>query len=292
MRVRIEEVDPRRVELLQKNARHMRHETFSRLAKNVEGDGTLTSVPFCIRSTIQNKDWLVISGNHRVKAAIVANLERIHIMVTDDELTPGQIKAIQIAHNSLVGEDDPIVLKEIYESIEEPVLKEYTGLDDKVLGLLGSVNVEPTAAAQLEWTSISFLFLPDELDRLKVALEKCGKAAKAVRFAARFSDYDRFMDAISLVSESYRISNVATAMMLLIDVFDRHPEELTEGFVDKDFNPGRLGVVPAVAALGTSHVPVTTAALIQKICDHKGDDRFGPLKAAISAYLAKAAASG
>ena len=292
MRVRVEEVDPRSLELLGKNARFMRHETFGRLTSNIERDGALTSVPFCVRSRREGCTWLVISGNHRVKGAIKAGLATIHIMVTYDEVTPDQAKAIQLAHNSLVGEDDPVVLKEIYESIDECSLKEYSGLDDKVLELLSKVGVEPLASAQLEWTSVVFLFLPDEVDRLKRSLEQCGKAAKE-RFGARFQDYDRFMEALALAGESYGVSNTATALTLLVEVFENHVEDLAGGFLAENGGPSRKGSVPAAAAIGANQVPVETAALLRRIVDDAGKTaaRFGALEDAIRSHLERIATS-
>jgi hypothetical protein len=289
LQVRIEQVDPKSLVLLERNARFMRHETFDRLQKNVAADGGLTSVPFC--GPVGPRGRTVISGNHRVKAAIAAGIALIYVMVTDDPLSDAQVKAIQIAHNALVGEDDPVVLKEIYEAIDAPAYKEYSGLDDKVLGLLERVGVEPIASAQLEYTTVVFYFLPDEVDRLKHSLATANTAAKE-KFAARFTDYDRFMEAIGLAGDSYGVANTATALVLLLDVFDRHLGELAEGFIGEGGEPSRKGTVPAAAALGGYHVPTKTAGLLRRLLDgpQKGG-QFQALDEAIRGYLDRPAAT-
>lgn len=41
--------------------------------------------------------------------------------------------AIQLSHNAIVGQDDPDILKKLYDKILDIDLKEYSGLDDKTL---------------------------------------------------------------------------------------------------------------------------------------------------------------
>lgn len=49
----------------------------------------------------------VLSGNHRVQASVEAGIERILVMIIEEDLTRSQAVAIQLSHNALVGEDDP-----------------------------------------------------------------------------------------------------------------------------------------------------------------------------------------
>ena len=70
---RIIEIDPRELKLLKMNARFMRHEEFQRLVANIKQDGQLTSAPFAARNP--DGTYEVLSGNHRVQAAIAAGLE-------------------------------------------------------------------------------------------------------------------------------------------------------------------------------------------------------------------------
>ena len=81
---RIIEIDPRELKLLKMNARFMRHEEFQRLVANVKKDGQLTSAPFAALDPADGK-YEVLSGNHRVQAAVSAGLEKIPCIITDDE---------------------------------------------------------------------------------------------------------------------------------------------------------------------------------------------------------------
>ena len=99
MRIHKIDIDPRSIRLLRLNARFMRHETFQRLVANIKGDGVLTQTPFGwlvhdddTQERIVGEDGEpvheVLSGNHRIKAAIEAGLETIDYRYTDEYLTP------------------------------------------------------------------------------------------------------------------------------------------------------------------------------------------------------------
>lgn len=155
------------LDLLEKNARFMRAETFRRLVENVKEDGQLSQFPFCVK-TAEGR-YRVLSGNHRAKAAIAAGLESIPIIYTDEAMSRQQQVAVQLSHNAIAGEDDPILLKELFEELTDVREKLYAGLDDKTLGLLAKVNLPPLADVRLDFRTLTFLFLPDELDQVKEA---------------------------------------------------------------------------------------------------------------------------
>lgn len=75
MQTKVIHVDPKTLKLLEMNARFMRHEEFQRLVANVKKDGQLTSAPFAARNA--DGTYEVLSGNHRVQAAIAAGVESI-----------------------------------------------------------------------------------------------------------------------------------------------------------------------------------------------------------------------
>ncbi|MCL6442557.1 MAG: ParB/RepB/Spo0J family partition protein [Alicyclobacillus sp.] len=250
-------------ELLEKNARFMKHETFRNLVENVKRDGGLSSVPFCVLT--KDGKYKVLSGNHRVMAAREAGLKEIPIMYTDRSLTRDEEIAIQLSHNALVGEDDPVILRELYNEIEDLSLKYYSGLDDKVLEQLEKVSVPGLTEAHIDFLSISFLFLPDELDRLRDVLERAKGEITSDTFLARMAEYDRTLDALSKAKASYNVINSATAMMLVLDVFERHIEDLRAGWLDSDGETVlHKGWVPLASILGTDMVPASAAAVIHQ----------------------------
>jgi len=257
-------IDPREIKLLELNARYMRHEQYQLLVENIKRDGKLTSVPFCWKTP--KGEWECLSGNHRVMAAIDAGLETIDVMVTEEKLTEQQRIAIQLSHNAIAGEDDPAVLKELYLKIDEIVWKEYTGLDDKTLKLLEDVELHSISPVSLEYQIISFAFLPDEAEKAKQVFDELITLIQGNEiWAARYKDYDKFLDTLSQVSDSYDVKNTATAISLMLKIVERHITDLSEGWINEDDKDKRRGRVPIASAIGTDLIPVRTAKRLKKL---------------------------
>lgn len=280
-------IDPRALKLLDVNARYMRHEVYQRLIHNIQRDGGLTgNTPFAWRlhddetqTASEPPVYLVLSGNHRVKASIDAGLDTIEVTVTDDYLTPDRRKAIQLSHNALTGEDDPAVLKTIYESIGDVGLRLYSGLDDKQLQLLADVSASPLSEAALQFQHIALTFLPHEVDQVNAVWDDARKQIKSVTgyWVGRWGDYDRTMDALEATQEAYNIKNTATALMVVLDIFYRHLNELQDGFLDAQGEPyDPKQQVPVISVLGVT-LPARLAAKIKKL----GSEPLAELEALI-----------
>ena len=219
-------------DLLEKNARFMRAEQYQRLVANIKRDGCLTSVPFAIRQvgstgSPQDDRYRILSGNHRVSAARDAGLAEIPILYTDRELTHQQQVAIQLSHNAIAGQDDLAILRELYDEINDVVLKEYSGLDDVILGKLNPPNLDPLSESALEYRIVSIAFLPEEVDRAEKLLAKVLEQAMGDRtWINRRSDYDRMLDTLTVAKEAAGIKNTATAFGLLLDLAENHLDEI------------------------------------------------------------------
>lgn len=263
MVTKVIEIDPRELKLLELNARYMRHEEFQRLVANIKKDGQLTSAPFACKD---GDAYLVLSGNHRVKAAIAAGLEKIVCIVTDEALSEDQKIGIQLSHNSLVGQDDPYVLKQIYEKILDMDWKEYSGLDDKTLEMLDKVTAQSLSEANLSFSSLNITFLPDELQEARAVIDKALEAAKTAdeTWIAALSQYDRFLNAQDAVSATYNVKNVATAFELILKMFERNITQLSEVYEEE----GKDGTwVPIETLIGRNMIPVGSAKVIKKALD-------------------------
>ncbi len=258
---RIIEVDPRELRLLTQNARYMRHEVYAQLVANVKRDGRLTSVPFAF---LEDGKYTVLSGNHRVRAAIDAGLSSIECMVTDQPLSRSQQVAIQLSHNSLAGEDNLSVLKQLYDEIEDVDLRAYAGLDDKTLELLDQVSVPAMSEASLAFQVIPLVFLPPEVEQARAAFEEARKLVRDDEvWLARFEDYDAFLDGLAAAGSAYAVSNVATGLAVVLGVFERHMEDLADGWYDEE-GPKHKKWVPLASVFGTYDIPAEAAQVIRK----------------------------
>lgn len=285
---RVIQIDPRAIKLLDLNARFMRHEVFSRLVENIRADGRLTQIPFAwslhdddTQTPIldENGDpiYEVLSGNHRVQAAVAAGLETIDLQVTDDYLTPNQRKAIQLSHNAITGEDDPATLKVIYDSIEDVSLRLYAGLDDKQLDLLRDVVVTSLSEPNLDFQTVTLAFLPMELDAVKDAFDAALKTASGSKggvWLARWAEYDALLDALTAASTTHNVKNTATALMLVLEVFSRHVSDLAEGLIMPDGTPTKdTHHVPIETVLGTTYLPAKLAGRLTRAINRMLTDR-------------------
>jgi len=211
-------------DLLEKNARFMRVEQYRRLVENIKRDGCLTSVPFAVR---QGDRYRILSGNHRVQAARDAGLVEIPVLYTDRELTHQQQVAIQLSHNAIAGQDDMAILRELYDEINDLVLKEYSGLDDATLGKMEPPSMDPLSESALEYRIVSLIFLPDEVARAEQILSKVLEQATGdVTWINRRAEYDRFLDALTVAKASAGVKNTATAFGLLLDLAEKHLDEI------------------------------------------------------------------
>jgi ParB-like chromosome segregation protein Spo0J len=102
------------------NARSMPKEMFQRLTETIGRDKRLESLPFC---ALTPKGVEIVSGHHRVRTARAAEVKDIYILVDVTGLTPSEIAAKQLAHNSIEGTDNEQLVREIYAKIEDAASK-------------------------------------------------------------------------------------------------------------------------------------------------------------------------
>ena len=211
-------------DLVDRNARFMKAEQYRRLVDNIRRDGCLTSVPFAVR---QGDRYTILSGNHRVRAARDAGLKEIIVLYSEQEMSHQQQVAVQLSHNAIVGQDDLAILRELYDEINDVALKEYSGLDDVVLGQMNPPELDPLSESQLEYRIVSIAFLPDEVERAEQLFDKVMKECLGeATWVNRRGEYDRLLDALTVAKERAGVKNTATAFSLLLDVAERHLDEI------------------------------------------------------------------
>ncbi|MDX3100474.1 ParB N-terminal domain-containing protein [Nonomuraea angiospora] len=258
--------DPRTLTLLELNARYMRHEQYQQLVANLRRDRALTSTPF-VWVNPDTGQSIVLSGNHRVKAAIEAGLEEIIWLQSSDPLPEGQRLALQLSHNAIVGEDDLAILKTLYERIDELDWREYAGIDDATLELLADLDTPSFSEANLSFQTLAIVFLPEDLkaaqDVLKDALAIA--ASHDAVWVAQLRQYDDAMRALDLASKSFDVTNVATAFGVVLQVFTDHAADLKQGWYDDTTGTHRHhGMAPLATVFHTDAMPAKSAAVVER----------------------------
>jgi len=210
-------VDPKSIRLLGKNARYMTKPKFDQLTDNIKQDGLLSSVPLC-HTLADGNELEVLSGNHRVQAAVEAGVEAILVLVIPYELDNAQRRAVQLSHNSLSGSDDRQVLAEIWAEIDTLDLRLYAGLDSKETDELAAINFEALGAAQVKTEKVVLWFLPEEVEDLDQLIASAAELAGAdAVYMAPAKSYERLFRKLVDVKAMRNIKNTAVAMSYLFD---------------------------------------------------------------------------
>lgn len=277
MKVQVVTGDPRTLTALKVNARYMRHETFQRLVSNLRQQGTLTSTPFVWKATqhepgtdtptgYADGDLVIISGNHRVQAAIEAGITEITWLQTDDPLTLDERTALQLSHNALTGDDDPAILQTLYEQISTVEWKQFAALDDEHLGLLNEVSFDTLKPANLSFQTLALTFLPPDYAEAMEAFEEARQLSTGAdaTWLAQFEDHTRLLRALDEVGKSHNVKNMGAALQYVINIYRAHRDDLAAGFMTPDGEAAHTGRVPLAAALGTDELPAVAAIDVNK----------------------------
>ncbi|NLU77738.1 ParB N-terminal domain-containing protein [Micromonospora sp. HNM0581] len=275
----------------------MRKETYDRLVANVRRDGALTSTPLVWNDQAGGR-MVVLSGNHRIMAARDVGLELVDVIVVDQPLTRARQVALQLSHNAIEGEDDPATLKQLYEELDDVDWRAYSGLDDKQLDLLAQVNLEGLSEAALDFATVQLVFLPHELEAARTSLDEARKLVQAdARWLAGYGDYETTLDALATAHGAHNVGNVATALGLILEVFERHLGELRDGVwfdpdTEETIGPASR-LVPIETVLETRSMPADAAAVLTRAVNKlvaageiPADQRWRALELLAADYLA------
>jgi hypothetical protein len=282
LNVQIRRVRARDVREQPVNARYMAKSEYDALVANIRRDGVLTSTPLLYQPG-GTGPIDVVSGHHRNRATLEAlgDDAEYDAMVILDEQSRDEIIARQISHNSIAGQDDPALLAQLWNQIEDVDMRRYAALDDKTLEQLAKVDVTGLSELNLDFTTITLVFLPHELDRAKAALEDAHSqgGSKGYWLAPR-ELYDPTLDALATAHAAWRVGNVATALELILDVYEKHLEDTQAGWLDEAGEPTRKDGVPVESVVGARQVDAAAAAVIARAVKKVRRDAGDPQMAA------------
>ena len=214
LETKVYQINPRDLLPLERNARYMTGEQLARLAKNIEQDGGLTSVPL-VYIIPGNTKPTILSGNHRVKGAIAANTDLIWIMEILTPLTEERQIAIALSHNAIAGQDDKTILLELFSKITDLDTKAYSGLTDDDLKDFEPLDLSGLSTAGVQYEEVSLLFLPEDADTFTKATQHIAKSSKASALAGSYGDFNDFFDALVAVKDIRNITNNAIALRVM-----------------------------------------------------------------------------
>ena len=216
LKTRSRRVKLRELALLEKNARYMTDAMFSQLVENIRRDGCLTSVPLVCET--EDGRLEVLSGNHRVMAAIKAGLEEVDVMEITTPLNRERRIAIQLSHNAIAGLDDPSILTELWADLDF-AFKEYSGLTEEDLAGITEIDTTPISVAAPKYEEINLAFLPEEKEAFVALLDRMQQAKTEARWlVAHYDGFSRLFDTIIAVKSKLDIHNGAVALRVMADL--------------------------------------------------------------------------
>jgi len=226
----IKEVQLSSVKLIKKNARFMEQSMFNQLVANIRRDGQLSSVPFCV----ENNDgtYTVVSGNHRIQAAKMAGLTSCPILyINENDITNDEIRAIQLSANSISGQDDQEILKELLDEITDVALKEYAHISNEVLENVKDISYSVEMPSN-EIIPVTFMFLSTQkllFDKLMDVLANYTEREIEGMTLLDMETLKRLNEVSAKVSEKYKIKSQALSICKMLEIVN----DLIEGGKDE-----------------------------------------------------------
>ncbi|MBA3755570.1 MAG: ParB N-terminal domain-containing protein [Nitrosomonas sp.] len=214
---KVYEADLTKLKYLDANPRYMTPAQFKRLVKNLEHDGVLTSVPLIYKGE-------VISGNHRVQAAIEAGITKANVLEIITEITEEQKKAIALSHNAISGQDNLSLLLDYYANLDS-FFKEYSGLTDETFKV-EELDISSLSVGAPKYQQLMILFLPEEEQVFMDLLKQIGKKQESMKLFGKMDDFDSFFDAVTQTKKVMNIHNSAVALRTMAQLTLQKLEEI------------------------------------------------------------------
>ena len=198
------------LKLLEKNARYMTPQEFSQLVANIKHDGKLMGVPVVYRGE-------VLSGNHRVRAAIKAGIEEADVLDILTELSEERCLAIQLSQNAINGKDDPNILAQLYTSMKSLEWKQYSGVTDDAFKCTDE-KLAALGITRPKYEELTIVFLPEEKQAFLDLVARIEVSKKAQVLVGELATFDALFDAIIRVKQEKKVINNAVALRLLAEL--------------------------------------------------------------------------
>ncbi|MEJ2673425.1 MAG: hypothetical protein P8168_14770, partial [Deltaproteobacteria bacterium] len=146
-------------------------------------------------------------------------LKRILVMVVAEEKSADEKLGIQLSHNAISGQDDLVILKELWESIKDVQARLYAGLDSDTLKALEGITFAAIAEQGLRYKIATFAFLPEEIESLDKLLKEIAVAfAGDEVYLANLKTYDDFFELMVKIKKKCVIKNSAAAFLKLLEL--------------------------------------------------------------------------
>lgn len=234
------------------NARSMNGNMFERLTANIKKDNRLESLPFCAET---ENGLEIVSGHHRVRACRTAGITEIFVILDDTGMDRNKIRSKQLSHNSIQGEDNTQLVKEIYALIDDAEQKLAAYIDPELEDILDKVSTKDVTF-DLDIKTILVNFLSYEADIFQKAAEKLNKAYDSI-YVADIKNLEPFMECIKRVGKEYDIRAMNTTFSKMAEIVLEHlgeEQESEERIALRDI-------------FGTAYIPCEVGEVLKQVVE-------------------------
>lgn len=205
---------------MDKNARIMSPGKFERLVQNISTENGLESLPLGYKDPDNDRnEILVVSGHHRTRACRTAGILEIHMLVYEKKLTMDELKAKQLAHNSLSGQDDPQLLREIYDSIANIDAQLESGITANDLMADMEAIAADNIVVEMDFEPIYLMFMSSQKKKFDDVISKLEKDATV--YTADLKLFERFKQACTAVSLKEDVRSISAIMVKMCEIIEK-----------------------------------------------------------------------
>ena len=204
------------------NARVMPPEMLERLTENIRNEKRMESLPLGV---LRGDHIELISGHHRVRAAVAAEVLEFPMLVDTRDLSTSAVKAKQLAHNAIAGADDMDMLEQIFSQIDtiEHQLEAFINLGDDVRQAFAESAKIMSEEVVINWPVLAIAFLPLQMRRLEAVAERLAQQVPkdaGVVWAVPEDVAQRFSDALNRVGKSQDIRTVGNILGRMSEIVE------------------------------------------------------------------------
>ena len=204
------------------NAQVMDKRRMKILTSNIKNRGALESLPYVYKD---GDTFQVVSGHHRIRAAVAAGMTQVYALVETNHLTKSQITSKQIAHNELVGEADSEILAQLVKQMDEADDLIASGLTEEWLNSIkGEAVTIDVPNLDFGWRKVEMAFLPkqfEEFDTLAKAIDSHTEMVGVVDMSL----YEGFCKAMVEYGRTRNIKSFGAIVSKLTEIALREAEE-------------------------------------------------------------------
>jgi hypothetical protein len=267
------------------NARAQPKEMFDRLASTIGKDQRLEQLPFM---AMVGDHLEIVSGHHRVRAARVAELPEFWALVDVTGLDRDKITAKQLAHNAIEGEDDPELLKRLFESIKDIDARLEAFIDPVTLDIdIPKVQIDDIDMG-LKFETVIVMFVPWERQYFEETIAVVEKEIRGTKAeAAWLAEHESFEVWQRLALRIINEYDIRTMSTVLAKIAELARMQLGEEPLDQEWVPFRELIGTAYIPKGAAEVLRHAIAIMEEAGDVTKKNRWQALEYLAADYVAQ-----